>query len=194
MKNETKNSQRLESILNILALGPISRLNLQTKLSTITRHTLIRELQKLLVSGQIITLGAGRSTLYRLAEFNPLLVPPRSRDLNKETLFNTSVFGYLHHLLIPTEQTTLFRSLQESINILGPVLSEKEKERFIIDFSWKSSVIEGNTYTLPETVTLLTTGSPSPSKTSYETQVILNHKKAVEYIWDHPPKKNQTNP
>jgi hypothetical protein len=60
--------------------------------------------------------------------------------------------------------------LSKSIAILGPVITEKEKERFTIDFSWKSSAIEGNTYTLPETVTLLTTGSPSPTKTSYETR------------------------
>ncbi len=190
MKSETKNTPRLESILDILAQGPLSRLNLQAKLSDITRPTLLRELQKLLVSGQIVTLGSGRSTLYQLTEYNPLLSPALPRDPSSEIRFNVLVFEHLHNLLDPTELSTPLRNLSESIKILGPVLTTKEKERFVIDFSWKSSAIEGNTYTLPETVTLLTTGSPSASKTSYETQMILNHKKAVDYIWEHPPIQN----
>lgn len=187
-QNETKNTPRLELILNILALGPLSRLNLQKKLPKITRPTLLRQLQKLLLSGQIVILGSGRSTLYQLTDYNPLLSPASPRELNHEIRFNNDVFDHLHNLLDPAELSTPLRNLSESIKILGPVLTAKEKERFIIDFSWKSSAIEGNTYTLPETVTLLTTGSASPSKTSYETQMILNHKKAVDYIWNHPPK------
>lgn len=187
MKHETKNTPRLESILNVLAIGPLSRLNLQTKLPNVTRPTLLRDLQKLILSGQIITLGSGRATLYQLSDFNPLLAPPAPRNLNKETNFNTSIFDHLHNLLTPLEQNIPLHKLSEATKILGPILTGKEKERLTIDFSWKSSAIEGNTYTLPETVALLTTGSPAKSKTSYETQMILNHKKAVGYIWDNPP-------
>ena len=188
MKYETKNSPHLESILNILALGPRSRLNLQIELPHITRPTLLRNLQKLILSDQIITLGRGRSTLYQLADYNPILSPALPRDLNKEIQFNTNIFNHLRDLLDTTELSNPLRKLSQSIKILGPILSDKEKERFTIDFSWKSSAIEGNTYTLPETVTLLTTGTASSSKTSHETQMILNHKKAIDYIWIHPPK------
>ncbi|MFH1244384.1 MAG: Fic family protein [bacterium] len=191
MKNETKNAPRLESILNLLASGPLSRLNLQASLQNITRPTLLRDLQKLLLSGQIITLGTGRSTLYQLADYNPLLSHPRSRDLNLEIRFNPTIFDHLHHLLTPAEQSLPLRNLHEAIQILGPIITKKEKERFIIDFAWKSSAIEGNTYTLSETATLLTTGSPAISKTSYETQMILNHRDTLNYIWDHPLKPNQ---
>lgn len=58
----------------------------------------------------------------------------------------------------------------------------REFERVTIDLSWKSSSIEGNTYTLLETENLLKEGTPAEGKTSKETQMILNHKTTLDYI------------
>jgi Fic family protein len=55
-------------------------------------------------------------------------------------------------------------------------------QRLLIDLSWNSSRLEGNTYSLLDTERLLAEGSPAPKKTAMETQMILNHKEAIEFI------------
>lgn len=61
-------------------------------------------------------------------------------------------------------------------------IHKKELERFIIELSWKSSKIEGNTYTLLDTEKLLKEGIESPNNTKEEAIMILNHKKSFTYI------------
>jgi len=55
-------------------------------------------------------------------------------------------------------------------------LINKEFERIMIEFSWKSSAIEGNTYTLLGTEALIKDNIAGKGKTKKETQMILNHK------------------
>jgi len=55
-------------------------------------------------------------------------------------------------------------------------------QRLLIDLSWNSSRLEGNTYSLLETDRLLSAGSIAVSKSLIETQMILNHKNAIEFL------------
>lgn len=57
-------------------------------------------------------------------------------------------------------------------------------QRLLIDLSWNSSRLEGNTYSLLETERLLATGEEAPGKNPIDTQMILNHKNAIEFIID----------
>jgi Fic family protein len=54
--------------------------------------------------------------------------------------------------------------------------------RLLIDLSWNSSRLEGNTYSLLETKRLVEFGESALGKNASETQMILNHKGAIEYI------------
>src|SRR3990167_2743981 len=54
--------------------------------------------------------------------------------------------------------------------------------RLLIDLSWNSSRLEGNTYSLLETERLLELGEVSASKDIKEAQMILNHKAAIEFM------------
>lgn len=54
--------------------------------------------------------------------------------------------------------------------------------RLLIDLSWNSSRLEGNTYSLLDTQRLLLEGTATPEKTARETQMILNHKEAIEFL------------
>jgi hypothetical protein len=54
--------------------------------------------------------------------------------------------------------------------------------RLLIDLSWNSSRLEGNTYSLLETKRLIELGESAPGKDASEAQMILNHKAAIEYI------------
>jgi len=55
-------------------------------------------------------------------------------------------------------------------------------ERLLIDLSWNSSRLEGNTYSLIETQRLLDQGKAAVGKDLKETQMILNHKAAIEFL------------
>ncbi len=54
--------------------------------------------------------------------------------------------------------------------------------RLLIDLTWNSSRLEGNTYSLLETERLLGEGQSAEGKGARETQMILNHKAAIELL------------
>ena len=54
--------------------------------------------------------------------------------------------------------------------------------RLLIDLSWNSSRLEGNTYSLLETERLLDLGEAGEGKDARETQMILNHKAAIDLL------------
>lgn len=57
-------------------------------------------------------------------------------------------------------------------------------DRLLIDLSWNSSRLEGNTYSLLETERLLEAGIEAEERDPVETQMILNHKSAIEFLVD----------
>jgi fido (protein-threonine AMPylation protein) len=56
--------------------------------------------------------------------------------------------------------------------------------RLLIDLSWASSHLEGNTYSRLDTVALIEQGRAARGKAALETQMILNHKSAIELLAD----------
>lgn len=54
--------------------------------------------------------------------------------------------------------------------------------RLLIDLSWASSRLEGNTYSRLDTEQLIQFGQAAEGKDALETQMILNHKNAIEYL------------
>lgn len=76
-----------------------------------------------------------------------------------------------------------------SVGITGPdqpagTYARQILSRLLIDLSWNSSRLEGNTYSLLDTLVLLERGRSAEGKTAKETQMILNHKEAIEYLVD----------
>jgi len=68
---------------------------------------------------------------------------------------------------------------------LSLVIQKKELERLVIELAWKSSKIEGNTYTLLDTEKLILENKEAAGHSKSETQMILNHKDAFSYIRQH---------
>lgn len=58
--------------------------------------------------------------------------------------------------------------------------------RLLIDLSWASSQLEGNTYSRLDTQRLIEFGQAADGKGALETQMILNHKQAIEYLVRDP--------
>ncbi len=59
--------------------------------------------------------------------------------------------------------------------------------RLLVDLSWNSSRLEGNTYSLLETERLLDLGEEALGKDAREAQMILNHKAAIEFLVEQAP-------
>jgi len=83
------------------------------------------------------------------------------------------------------EIKSLTDEYQKNIKHLSEGILKKEYERLIIDLSWKSSQMEGNTYSLLETEALLTRQEMAGTHSFIETQMILNHKEAFRFIFHY---------
>lgn len=55
-------------------------------------------------------------------------------------------------------------------------------KRLLIDLSWASSKLEGNTYSILETERLLEFNEAAEGRATFETQMILNHRNAIEFL------------
>lgn len=196
--NETNITPRHSSILNLISSADgLLRGQIQDELKKIyplSKPTLIRDLKCLLNQKLIVVKGKGKNTKYYPYEQNPLL---RVFDLDKyflndpdqrlgvEKSFNFRIFTNLHHLFTQNEMTTLEKialSFTKETAKLSPDIIKRELERFVIELSWKSSKIEGNTYTLLETEALIKEQKEAVGKTKDEATMILNHKSAFETI------------
>ena len=197
--NDTNINDRQKKILGVLKeAGNVSRLTLADQISpdaNISRVTFIRDLNHLINLKLIKVSGKGKSTTYGLAEVNPLLTyidlgnyfktEAETRVFNKN--FNNNVFARLNNLYSPDEIKLWERSkkiFKELGNKLDPSIYKRELERFVIELSWKSSQIEGNTYTLIETETLIKQNIKAQGHPDEEAVMILNHKRAFEAILD----------
>lgn len=92
---------------------------------------------------------------------------------------------------LPNETTYLPRSVTSHLNAIGRTPDSERPagtyaremlNRLLIDLSWSSSRLEGNTYSLLDTRELIERGTPAPGKDAKETQMVLNHKAAIELL------------
>jgi len=67
-------------------------------------------------------------------------------------------------------------------NVPAGTMARQVMGRLLIDLSWASSYLEGNTYSLLETERLISFGQAAEGKDALETQMILNHKQAIEFL------------
>ncbi len=82
-----------------------------------------------------------------------------------------------------SEAHTVFR---KNMDEMTPNEYHKEMERLGVDLSWKSSQIEGNTYSLLETERLLKEKQEAEGKSREEAIMLLNHKDALDFILTTP--------
>ncbi|MGN1219760.1 MAG: Fic family protein [Candidatus Cryptobacteroides sp.] len=158
--------------------------------------TVKRILASLVEAGSAIISGQGRATRYSVSpqaqvtmELNIDTYFQREADEREiQTNFN---FGLINDILpkvelFTTHEKELLETLQAQFkrNLEGITPNEyrKEMERLGIDLSWKSSQIEGNTYSLLETERLLKEKQTASGKTKEEAVMLLNHKDALDFV------------
>ncbi len=198
MGNLTK---RQEQILNFIRKNELVstkhiRQYLKEKLGGLNRITVIRDLNILLNEKRIKKEGKGRGTFYKIKTTNKLLqyfspenyfqTPPDERKI--EDAFNFNVFKHFSNQIFFKDELKQLDELNSDyrrrVAKLNPEQLKKEFERLTIELSWKSSRIEGNTYSLIDTEILLKENKEAEGHSREEAQMIINHKKAIEYILD----------
>ena len=116
------------------------------------------------------------------------------RSKIREPLATRKAVDYQHEFLtsyVPNQTYYLPEKLRGDLAKLGKVgisklpagtYVRKVMDRLLIDLSWNSSRLEGNTYSLLETQRLLDLGEEVEGKSIIDAQMILNHKSAVEML------------
>ena len=91
----------------------------------------------------------------------------------------------------PNQTAYLLPGLRDQLHALGRSPADQTPagtfardifNRLLIDLSWASSQLEGNTYSRLDTERLIEFGQAAEGKGALETQMILNHKQAIEYL------------
>jgi Fic family protein len=175
----------------------------------IALRSLQRRLERLHEQGQITLSGKTRSTLYHLvrdsgeregkAQPDKSLVPLTTGGRKILTMISrpkqqrspVDYNRYFLQLYRPNIDSYLTADEKIKLAEIGKTArfdqppgtyARETLNRLVIDLSWNSSRLEGNSYTLLDTERLISLGEPDDSKSAAEAQMILNHKDAVEFI------------
>lgn len=183
---------------------------LLTRHPEIARRTAQRQIAKLIDSGEVTAQGEGRARHYFAAGtlmgrdasktdgFPPFI--PLSADSQDilayidQPVQARKPVGYQRDFLdaySPNETWYLSEPLRRQLHKMGRTAdvgaaagtySRAILDRLLIDLSWASSHLEGNTYSRLDTRELIEHGKAARGKAAIETQMILNHKTAIELL------------
>lgn len=162
--------------------------------------TMKRLLSAAVKEGNIETAGRGPATKYKLTPQAHVTMPLDlatyfDKDIDEREVQESFNFDLIRDVLPKVEIFT-----KEELEVLNAAQLEfekntegmteleyrKEMERLGVDLSWKSSQIEGNTYSLLETERLLKDKQTASGKTKEEAIMLLNHKDALDFVLDVP--------
>lgn len=71
------------------------------------------------------------------------------------------------------------------IHALASPVDRRFLATFVVDFSWGSSVLEGGSYSALDTQALIEYGQRNTDKPTADAVLVLNHKHAAEWLWNH---------
>ena len=162
--------------------------------------TMKRLLSAAAKEGNVETVGRGPATKYRLTPQAHVTIPLDlatyfDKDIDERVVQESFNFDLIREVLPKVEIFT-----KKELEVLNAAQKEfkkntegmtdleyrKEMERLGVDLSWKSSQIEGNTYSLLETERLLKDKQTASGKTKEEAIMLLNHKDALDFVLDVP--------
>lgn len=159
--------------------------------------TVKRMVNELMNNFYVYAEGKARATrYYASALFAPVdLDEYYSKEVDKREVQTGYNFDLIPNVLskvalFTKEEMDELNALQtqfaENFSSLSEEQKRREMERLGIDLSWKSSQIEGNTYSLLETERLLKEKQTAAGKTKEEAIMLLNHKDALDFIVANP--------
>ncbi len=190
-----------------LAVGEIAELVREESGIELEPHAVSYRLRAL-PAAELQRSGAGRGRRYRHVESMPLpekvpepaAEPPddlatlraqirQPREMRRYVTYDTEwLFAYVpgETFYLPTPTRAGLAAAGRSPIDTRPAgtFAREIYERLLIDLSWASSRLEGNTYSRLDTQLLLEFGQRAAGKDATEAQMILNHKAAIELLVD----------
>jgi len=175
--------------------------------SVVTRRTLQRHLGSLENEGRIVRVGRSVAVTYRLADPTTpsdsagIVLSPAGRqvlDLVAQPVIAKRPVAYNQSFLddyTPNQTFYLPGALRSQLHDMGRTGPGNRPAgthlrdvigRLMIDLSWASSKLEGNTYSRLDTENLIQFGKTAAGKDLLDAQMILNHKAAIELIAEAP--------
>ena len=172
---------------------------------SVSYATLKRILGKLIEDNYLSVQGLGKATRYSISPTYQVIQPIDIKayyeiEIDDREIIEIFNFDIINEVLakysvFTDSELRILNELQskfiQNISKLSENEYKKEFERLAIDLSWKSSQIEGNTYSLLETERLLREKETAAGKTKEEASMLLNHKDALDFIIENP---NYLNP
>jgi Fic family protein len=178
-----------DDILKYLADHPkAGRDEIRRKVApTVSPPTIWRALRKLTEKNKIEVSGKGRRTAYSLAGATVVRAylqtpynrrPPTSYNKGFIDSYNPNQTFYLNE----ADRRKLQTAGKPNSVLPAGTYARRILERLLVDLSWASSRMEGNTYSILETERLIRFGEEAPGKDRKEAVMILNHKEAIQYV------------
>lgn len=171
-------------------------------------RTLLRRLHDLAAAGQLVAMGEGRQRVYRRADGPAAAVQEQEdyvplspagakvRELVRRPISQREPVGYRIEFLEryrPGSTWYLPARIRQRLHEIGTTADPERPagtfardvfDRLLIDLSWASSRLEGNTYSRLDTQNLIQFGQEAEGKDGQQAQMILNHKHAIEFLVD----------
>lgn len=145
----------------------------------IGRSTLNRRLREAVSCGDLIAVGNGSARRYCPGDALAAIKAYMNRPYTER-----SIATYQESLLLPTPALSDV-AMAELGTLPAYAMTKRELSKFLIDFACASSVLEGGTYSLLDTQALIDYGEKSAGKPLADAFLVLNHKEAFEYLYDH---------
>jgi Fic family protein len=191
-----------DEILHYLHYHPASsRADIAANLSvTISSATVKRFLADAINHNLIIVEGKSRASRYSITPQAHLLMTFDidayfQKEIDERVIQVSFNFDLIEGLLpsvslFSDEELQTLDKLQETfvrnVSTLSQDNYNQEMERLGIDLSWKSSQIEGNTYSLLETERLLKEREEAKGKSREEAIMLLNHRDTLRFLLEEP--------
>lgn len=165
--------------------------NLKQYFSNISETTLTRNLKKLIFQDKIQRIVKNNSTFYSLSKSE------LSLDYLKKDIFERDKVSYNFDFLknyIPNKTSFLLNwyeeiksqyNFEKNLSTYDYMINIRWIENMLIDTSFASSKLEWNTYSYLDTEVLIKYNEKAEWKSILETQMILNHKKIIKYLFDN---------
>ena len=193
--------ERIDSIIQYIREHPgVSSSEITTGLGLdISSATIRRDLTVLIAENKLSVEGQNKGTRYFVSPTYDMFAPIDVETYFKKEIDQRKIIGHFNFELLSIltdvplftkeeyeKLTGLQHQFQKNVAKLTVAQYKKEMERLAVDLSWKSSQIEGNTYSLLETERLLLEKETASGKSLEEATMLLNHKEALDYLIENP--------
>lgn len=178
--------------------------DIERAVPNVSRSTINRRLIDLVTAKAIIPIGEGSRRKYmtmgavKVSSGAPIPYSKESQAIRSYLdipRIDRKPIGYQRDLVenyIPNVSFILPAALRQKLAIIGKTEHERPAgthardilSRLLVDLSWASSRLEGNTYSLLDTKRLIEQGIEAEGKKAMEALMIMNHKTAIEFMID----------